>query len=278
MNIELTDELVNSVLPNTLITVDEESSLSARIEPYVKDSVRWLESLVIGDVLLPPELEEMAVRAVILRAVIHAIPALDLVVTPTGFGVVSADGLVPASKERIERLISSLSKNLDNVILRLQHECVDCPDWRNSVRGKWYCSTFFPYLDDADSFTKDGQDIFQVYKKVREIALEFETRLSDEYIGSELMDKLRRGLYDGTIDGAHPVISSIRYNVVKYVTAYLRPSIPGCPNEHGLWHFAESILRLVRQDKKLNKIWKDSMGKKFEVDPFKNSRKGGYFF
>lgn len=278
MNIELTDELVNSVLPNTLITVDEETPLSARIEPYVKDSVRWLESLVIGDVQLPPELEEMAVRAVILRTVIHAVPALDLVVTPTGFGVVSADGLVPASKERIERLIASLSKNLNNVILRLQHECVDFPDWRESDCGKWYCSTFYPYLADASSLTKEGQDLFQVYKKVREIALEFETRLSDEYIGSELMDKLRHGLYDGTIDGSHPVISSIRYNVVKYVTAYLRPCRPGCPNPHEIWHFAESILRLVRQDKKLNKIWKDSMGKKFDVEPFKNTRKGGYFF
>lgn len=278
MNIELTDELVNSVLPNTLITVDEETPLSARIEPYVQDSVRWLESLVIGDVQLPPKLEKMAVRAVILRTVIHAVPALDLVVTPTGFGVVSADGLVPASKERIERLISSLSADLNRITLELQEECVANPEWVASKRGKWYCSTFFPYLDDADYLKRDGQDVFQVYKAARDLALEFEAKLAEEYLGSELLDKLRTGVYNGTYDRTYLPVDAIRRSVVKYVSRHLRREKSGCPDGHEMWHFAEPIMRLVRQDKKLNKIWKDTMQKKFEVEPFQNTRKGGYFF
>ena len=278
MNIELTEELIQSVLPNTLITVDEEIPLSTRIEPYVKDSVRWLESLVIGDVQLPPELEEMAVRAVILRAVIHAVPALDLVVTPTGFGVVSADGLVPASKERIERLIATLSADLNIVILELQGACVDCPDWVESKRGKWYCSTFFPFLDDADFLKRDDQDVFQVYKTARDLAMEFESSLAEKYLGSELMDKLRSGFYNGTYDRSYQPTDAIRRSVSKYVSRHLKREKSRCPDPHEIWHLAEPILRLVHQDKKLNKIWKDTMGKKFEVEPFQNTRKGGYFF
>lgn len=277
MNIELTEELIQSVLPNTLITVDEEIPLSARIEPYVKDSVRWLESLVIGDVQLPPELEEMAVRAVILRAVIHAVPALDLVVTPTGFGVVSADGLVPASKERIERLISSLSADLNYTVLNLQQKCIGCVDWRESARGKWYCSTFYPYLADASSLTKEGQDLFQVYKTARGIAEQFENTLAEEYLGYDLMDFLRSDFY--TTSGKYcNLISLIHGGICQYVVQNIKSRNSGCPNPHTPWHFAESILRLVRQDKKLHKIWKDTMGKKFEVEPFQNTRKGAFFF
>lgn len=278
MTIQLSEELIQSVLPNTLITVDEEIPLSARVEPYVRDSVRWLESLVTGDVQLPPELEEMAVRAVILRAVIHAVPALDLVVTPTGFGVVSADGLVPASKERIERLISTLSADLDRIILKLQGDCVGCPEWVASKRGEWYCATFFPYLDDADFLKRDGQDVFQVYKAARGLALEFEARLAEEYLGSDLMDRLRTGFYDGTYERSYLPVDMIRRSVVKYVSRHLRREKSGCPDPHEIWHLAEPILRLVRQDRKLNKVWKDTMGKIFEVEPFRNTRKGGYFF
>ena len=278
MKIELTEELINSVLPNTLITVDEEIPLTTRLEPYVRDSVRWLESLIIGDVQLPPELEEMAVRIVMQRAVIHAIPALDLVVTPTGFGVVSADGLVPASKERIERLIASISEYLNYNVLNLQADCVGIQEWVESKRGKWYCSTFFPFLDDVVPLKRDGQDVFQVYKKARDLAMEFEAVLAEKYLGSKLMDNLRTGYYNDTYDRTYQPVDAIRRSVVKYVSRHLNREKSGCPDPHEIWHLAEPILRLVHQDKKLHKIWKDSMEKQFGVEPFKNTRKGGYFF
>ncbi len=277
MNIVLSEELVKSVLPNTLITVDEETPLAARIEPYVKDSIRWIESLVVGDVQLPPELEEMAVRAVILRAVIHAIPALDLVVTPSGFGVVSSQNLAPASKERIERLIASLSSSLNDLILQLQENCVGCPEWRDSARGRWYCSTFYPYLRNAVPLAKEGQDVFDVYRQARELAVEFESALEEEYLGKELMDYLRSGLFSS--DPAKEIIlTRLCGGIYRYIAQNIRSRSLRCPDEHIPWHFAESILNLVKQDKKLRKIWKDSMGKKFDVEPFKNTRKGGYFF
>ena len=277
MNIELTEKLIQSVLPNTLITVDEEIPLSARIEPYVKDSVNWLESLVVGDVQLPPDLEELAVRAVVLRAVIHAVPALDIVVTPTGFGVVSSDSLVPASKDRIERLISTLSKYLDSTVRILQTKCVHCKDWRKTSRGKWYCSTFYPYLSDASSLTGEGQDLFQVYKTARGIALQFEKTLAEEYLGYELMDYLKAEFFCGS-DEYLDLLTLIHDGICRYVARNIRIRNAECPNPHGSWHFAESILRLVRQDKYLLKIWEESMQKKLEAEQVNYTRKGAYFF
>ncbi|MDE6022183.1 MAG: hypothetical protein K2G13_01645 [Muribaculaceae bacterium] len=278
MTIQLTEELVNSVLPNTIITVDEEIPLSARIEPYVKDSIRWLESFVTGDVDLPPDLEEMAVRAVVLHAVIKAIPSLDLVVTPTGFGVISSSNLVPASKDRIERLISSLSSSLDDIVLLLQEKCVSCESWRNSARGRWYCSTFIPYLSDVSALRNDN-DILPVHTNARGHALKIETMLAEDYLGYPLMSKLRLGFINGTYDKSHPVVSAIRAGILRYAAAHSRTAERfRCPDEHEVWHLAEHILRLVRQDPELQTVWENSMNDPFEVEPFKNTRRGGYFF
>ncbi len=274
MEIQLTEELVQSVLPNTLITVDEEFPLSARIEPYVKDSIRWIESLVIGDVELPPELEEMAVRAVIIRAVIHAIPAMDLVVTPSGFGVVSSQNLAPASKERIERLIDSLSSSLNEQILLLQEKCVNCEDWRNSDRGRWYCSTFLPFLADVSYQSKD--DIYEVYKIARGLAEKIESMIAEEYIGFELMNSLRSGFYDCTYDMSVPVISALRTGIHRYVSQHMRKDPYRCPDDHEAWHLAESILIHIKRDPVLFHVWKCTF--KNGLKPFKNTRKGGYFF
>ncbi len=273
MDIDLTDELLNSVLPNSIITVDEEIPLSERIKPYVNDSIRWIEALVVGDVQLPPELEEIATRAVILRAVIHAVPALDLVVTPTGFGVVSSSNLVPASKERIERLISSLSASLRDIVLLLQEKCVYCEDWRNSARGRWYCSTFLPFLADV-SPTKD--DIHEVYKIARGLAEKIESMLAEKYIGFELMNSLRSCFCDGTYDMSVPVISALRTGIRRYVSLHIKKDPYRCPDDHEVWHLAESILIHIKQDPVFFSVWKRSM--RTDVEPFKNTRKGGYFF
>lgn len=278
MDITLTDELINAVLPNTIITVDEEAPLAARIEPYVKDSVRWIESFVTGDVQLPPDLEEMASHAVILRAVIHAIPALDLVVTPTGFGVISSSNLVPASKERIERLISSLSSSLDDIMLLLQEKCVCCESWRNSACGRWYCSTFIPFLSDVSALRNDN-DIFPIYTNARGHALKIESMLAEDYLGYLLMSKLRLGFLNGTYDKSHPVVSAIRAGILRYAAVHSNVAERfRCPDHHEVWHLSEHILRLVHQDPELLEIWENTMQDKFDVEPFRNTRKGGYFF
>ncbi len=276
MVLKVTDDFVRSVLPNILITVDEEIPIASRIEPYFKDAVQWVEKKVLGSFDLPEQLQSKAARVVVLHACSRAIPALDIVVTPSGLGVVSSDRLVPASKERIERLIKHLSEDAIFAIMDLQSCCINYPEWRDTKIGKWYCSTFYPYLFDAHQLTKEGQDVFDVYKQARAIAEQFENALEREYLGHELMQILRDDFYGEQIH--HRIISNLHDGIFRHVLLNIHSRSSRCPDEHVPWHFAESILNMVKQDKKLRKIWKDSMGKKFDVEPFKNTRKGGYFF
>ena len=47
-------------------------------------------------------------RVVVTKAYADALPSLDIVVTPTGIGVVNTETIAPASKERVERLVKPL--------------------------------------------------------------------------------------------------------------------------------------------------------------------------
>ena len=57
-----------------------------------------------------------------------AIPSLDLVLTPNGFGIVNTTTIVPASKERIERLQLSIESLRDTVIEQLLHRLAPIVD------------------------------------------------------------------------------------------------------------------------------------------------------
>ena len=50
------------------------------------------------------------VRAICLRAAYEAVPHLDLVLTPTGFGIVSNQNTAPASRDRVQSLRESLRR------------------------------------------------------------------------------------------------------------------------------------------------------------------------
>ena len=69
-------------------------------------------------------------RYICLAAFERAIPHLDFVLTPTGFGVVSNQNYAPASAERVERLRSQVHRSkddaLDSVLSRLRGEDAWC--------------------------------------------------------------------------------------------------------------------------------------------------------
>lgn len=293
----LTDALIESVLPNNLISVEGEATLSTRLAPYYATSLRWLQTSLLGTLELSEEHREIATRAAVIRALVTAIPALDLVATPTGFGVVSTTNMSPASKERVERLISRLSANLEDALIELQETCLTYPEWRAALPGKWYCGSFFTSLRDALPFrtltassgagsapsasTSSGHtqpDIINLHSMVRGHVSDFERALEEEYLGTPLTTKLLAGYIDGTYDKSHPIVSMIRTAATRYVTAHWKADLYRCPDSHEVWHLARPILTKLKSYPNLHGIWQKTMSRRFHVEPFRNTRPGGYFF
>ena len=116
--------ILEKVFSNEIAVVEGEQTLFDKITLELETSENWLMSQVIGTP--PPDVVaqnttfyNMCVTIIACDAMRRAIPALDLVLTPNGFGVVQNNNVVPASKERVERLIASCIVRRDFTLSRL---------------------------------------------------------------------------------------------------------------------------------------------------------------
>lgn len=77
-------------------------------------------------------------RYICLAAFDRAIPSLDLVLTPTGFGVVSNQNYAPASSDRVERLRSQVRRSKEDAFDDLLNDLRGEKTWCESDIAKRY--------------------------------------------------------------------------------------------------------------------------------------------
>lgn len=82
-------------------------------------------------------------RFVCVTAFLEAIPQLDLVLTETGFGVVSNANLAPASSDRIERLKASLVRARDNAVDEVLSKARSIDGWSETENAKQWINSLF---------------------------------------------------------------------------------------------------------------------------------------
>lgn len=93
------------------------------IEPFLKQAENELISLLLGKDLYQyletaeegNSILDKTSQLLCFKAYKNAIPFVDLIQTPNGFGVVSNANVAPASKERVERLLSQVDKMVDRL-------------------------------------------------------------------------------------------------------------------------------------------------------------------
>ncbi len=185
-------------IPNTLKSVTGEQSLFDKIQYHLLQSETWLTQTFLSSETLSriktysdatPLLHHcrMALAA---DAMLHAVPQLDLVLTPNGFGIVSNSNIAPASKERIERLLASLEKLRDDALAVVLTMLPEAHHWTASAQYEYFAATMFPTLDIVTNlgFT---DHLWQRYQDLHSQLLNIEERLAEDYFSAELMDTLR---------------------------------------------------------------------------------------
>ena len=123
-----TDTQLRRYMPNVFATAQGETPLFDKVLPWLETAERWLFQQFIGNTFEPSLLamgENEPVRltatcVVAHEAMLRAVPSLDLVLTPNGFGIVSNQNVAPASRERVSRLIASLIALTGMVFLFLE--------------------------------------------------------------------------------------------------------------------------------------------------------------
>lgn len=182
------DSELRKYIPNVLTTVEGESSLYEKMLPYLEVATDWLCRNVIATEY--PAFQRVKVtmvqKCIVAEAFRLAVPSLDVVLTPNGFGIVSTDRIAPASKERIERLQSQLELYRDeliiNIITQLQ---LNYPEWTQiTIQGKSAFSTFFPTPELAHlcGYT---EHLFDHYQQLQPKVLLIQQRLANEFFSPE---------------------------------------------------------------------------------------------
>lgn len=170
------------------------------LKTYVKSAENWLKLEVIGNKLfltLKSSLESSTGEAddtllslcrniVANHAYWDAIPFLDLVHSPNGFGVVQNNNLVPASKERVAALRTQCIVRRDNEVESLLDYLEATPKYHED----WKSSSTFSILSDCLITTAKELSIYAEWEGTRKDFL-----------------KLRPTLIQLTISKIQPIIS-----------------------------------------------------------------------
>ena len=180
-----TDSQLRQYIPNALVTVSGEQTLYDKLQVKLQLSEAWFARTfgVVGA-------STTACKVLATDAFLRAVPSLDLVLTPNGFGIVSNNTIVPASRDRVDRLIVSLEQNRDFALDQLLHQLLQIEDWRTTAQGRYFLQTLFqtPFSIPADLRKQHALDYFQ--QSHAQIVL-IEQELADKFISEPVYQRLR---------------------------------------------------------------------------------------
>ena len=109
------------------------------IAPHLDDTLQSINHVLLGDMAdkleTVPGLEQAVTKLVCLRTYQEQIPQLDLVLTPTGFGVVSNQNLAPASADRVKNLLQQVTNAYEDTYDRCLELLVGT-DWADTAQAR----------------------------------------------------------------------------------------------------------------------------------------------
>lgn len=202
MKLITSDEQLRLLIPNVLATVEGEPTLIEKLYQYLETAEQWAIDTFVPETIFNEIAESDSFgpnerfrfpleKLVACHAYMTAIPSLDLVLTPNGFGIVSNQNVVPASRERVERLITSLESQRDAAIEALIYRLSSRTDWQESALGRYFASTMFPFLSLCRRLAI-REHIWDSYQQLRERLIKIENVLADTYFSQEQMAVFRQ--------------------------------------------------------------------------------------
>ena len=187
-------------VPNVLKCVQGELSLYEKIAPHLEVAEQWLTATFLSERVLTVitsgaddsyRLLHYARMVVTAEAMLHAVPQLDLVLTPNGFGIVNNANVVPASKERLQRLLATLEKIRDDALQVLLPLLAAQGDWRESKPCLFFEQTLYPWLDLPRKLGF-GEHTWLKFQELHEKQFAIEERLAHDFFSCELLATLRQ--------------------------------------------------------------------------------------
>ena len=196
MKYNITNDQLHELIPHVIATVEGEPTLVEKLGSFLEEAELWAEQNFLSDELeITADILPYVQKVVAYHAFLTAIPSLDLVLTPTGFGIVNTTTIVPASKERIERLQLSIESLRDASIEQLLHRLAPNPAWQRCAPGHYFASTLFPTFQLCRSLNINVH-LWQNYQTLHARLIKIESVLAETYFSHEQMQAFRAEALD----------------------------------------------------------------------------------
>lgn len=278
MKLITTEAQLRAHIPNIIATVKGEMPFIERLAHFLDLAEDWVKTTFTSESTFNTicgytdgnNIKILCSRLVVADALRRAIPSLDIVLTPNGFGVVSTQNLAPASKPRVDRLVGSMLSHRDDCIASLLPELVGASKWLSSSQADFFGATLFPDLAIVDSVGNVQGCRWEKYLELRPKVIDLEASLAEEWLSPELMSALRSENLRGDLTPKRrEVVRQVKAQVVGYLTA-------GTFSSRRL----ADIVNYIRQDEDEFPEWHHSAtAELFSPPVFRNKKKStGYFF
>ena len=264
-------------LPNVFATVKGEVSLFDKVKVDIDLAENWVIETFVSTITFNTicgytadnPIRIITAKLIASEALRRAIPSLDLVLTPNGFGVVNNQNIAPASKERVDRLIASLADYRDECIGNLLPALVGASKWLTSLQASFFGETLFPDLAITDQVKGSGSK-WERYLALRPMILDIEASLADEWFSPELLLAVRLENLKGSLTANRKIF-------VREAKAQIVGNLNG--ETFNARRLAD-IVNFIRLNPDDFTEWHNSETAKLFAPPvFKNTKKSkGYFF
>lgn len=130
----ITEDNIRKFIPNYIEPVGSESSVFQKIEVYIVGVESYLCYKWFSRIENVSEKSlDIARNFVFYTAFYNALPSLDVVLTPNGFGIVSTSNVAPASKDRVDRMRENMLHHSNNYFSILVESLHDDDVWKKSA-------------------------------------------------------------------------------------------------------------------------------------------------
>ena len=235
MKLITSEEILRRYIPNVLQTVKGEVPLFDKLTSFLDIAEEWVALTFTSQATFSTIagyadaniIKTYAAKVVVCEAFKNAVPSLDLILTPNGFGIVSNSNVAPASKERVYRLVDSLEAERDNAIRLLLSSLPGEPSWMTSTQCEYFSATMFPNLNICDYLGVAHQQ-WKKYQEVRATLLEIEQHIATQFLGQEQLDVFRKEAMSpsSTSSLMKTVIRSLQAAEAQMLKATLSPTAP----------------------------------------------------
>ena len=173
---------------------------------------------------LPDRLRQDIIRYICLDAFYTAIPQLDLVLTPTGFGIVNNQNVSPASHDRVESLRTLVQNGAYNALDRVITGLLGNEVWMMTANARMLVNSLFITSDQLRDYAGKKEasrsDLFGLRPLISEAEELIFREISSEYLVHLIKGIREAGLSDDEILLVHELRQAVGFYINKQLAAF----------------------------------------------------------